>query len=79
MVAMQSKNIPFEDLLALYGQLSISLSERIEILVGLGNLYSNNYQYLKAEEHYLKVLDEKDIEKVCEWMGWIKGMMFDQQ
>ena len=53
------------------------MPESHEICMGKGNVFYNNYQFLKAEEQYMRALYLRKTEKVHEYIAWVKGNAFD--
>ena len=47
-----------------------------EVYVGRGNAFYNNWQFLKAEENYLKALETLKSEKIYENLGWVQAFRF---
>ena len=44
----------------------------------MGNAFYSSFQYLKAEEHFLKATELRQTERVLESLAWLEGIYFDR-
>jgi hypothetical protein len=73
MIQHNQQQTTTENVINIYEKISEELPVGYEMHTSMGNAYYNGFQYLRAEEQYLKALKLKKTEKLYEYMAWIKS------